>query len=245
MSEPEPPPPDMGEPEPPPPDMGPPPEPTRFSFFVTSLAAMRELSESQDGFGGDLGGLQGADNICQLIGIRVGEGHKTWRAFLSVVEGPDGEPVHAIDRIGNGPWYDANDRLVAQNRQGLLGERPAGDPQTINDLPDEYGVPLTTLGDSHDIMTGTGRDGRLATMNRNATCNDWTSSSGQVGQRALVLGHSWPRDPRSGRQWIYDHTGRGCSPGVNLIQNGAGQGTCVGCSGGYGGIYCFAVRELE
>ncbi len=34
-------------------------ESDRFSFFVTSLEAMRELSGSQDGFGGDLGGLAG------------------------------------------------------------------------------------------------------------------------------------------------------------------------------------------
>ena len=34
----------------------------------------------------------------------------------------------------------------------------------------------------------------------------------------------------------------GCSKGANLIQNGAGVGTCIGCSGGYGGLYCFAVN---
>ena len=33
----------------------------------------------------------------------------------------------------------------------------------------------------------------------------------------------------------------GCSPGVNLQQNGRGTGDCVGCPGGYGGFYCFAL----
>jgi hypothetical protein len=206
---------------------------------------MRELAESDDGFGGDLGGLEGADAICQLIGIRIGEGAKTWRAFLSVVNGPDGEPVHAIDRIGDGPWYDANDRLVANNRAGLMGERPDGDPQSINDLPDEFGVPLTQYGNAHDVLTGSGRDGRLVAMDLSTTCNDWTSSDGRVGARRTTIGHSYPRSARSGRHWMSDHTIRGCAPGVNLIQNGAGVGDCVGCSGGYGGIYCFAVRELE
>jgi hypothetical protein len=77
----------------------------RFSFFVTSLATMRLQSGSQDGFGGDLGGLAGADQICTTAATAVGFGHKTWRAFLSVYN--NGTPLHAIDRIGTGPWYDA------------------------------------------------------------------------------------------------------------------------------------------
>ena len=41
----------------------------KFSFFVTSMAAMRELAKSELGFGGDLtygtgDGLLGADKIC-------------------------------------------------------------------------------------------------------------------------------------------------------------------------------------
>ncbi|MEZ4435219.1 MAG: hypothetical protein R3F65_22665 [bacterium] len=212
-----------------------------FSFFVTSLQAMRTLSGSQDGFGGDLGGLEGADAICQIIAGGVGMGHKQWRAFLSATRGPDGQPVHAIERIGQGPWYDANGRLVSQNIQGLLQARPAGDPQTVNDLPDEFGVPLSTLGDSHDIMTGSNRQGRLNNNALASTCNDWTSANGNIGGNQLMAGHSWPRSPRNGTQWISDHTLRGCAPGVNLIQNGGGVGNCVGCSGGYGAIYCFAL----
>ncbi|NLW30726.1 MAG: hypothetical protein GXY77_04625, partial [Fibrobacter sp.] len=94
-----------------------------FSFFLTSLQSLQELSGSQDGFGGDLrfgktgpgAGLLGADSICQTIaemsmpGSRV----KKWRAFLSVEHGPDGNQVDAIDRIGSGPWYDREGRLLA------------------------------------------------------------------------------------------------------------------------------------
>src|SRR5262245_33405057 len=114
----------------------------RFSFFVTSLATMRMQSGSQDGFGGNLGGLAGADAICQRAAADAGFGGKAWRAFLSVAKGPTGGPAHAIDRIGDGPWYDRNGRLVAMNRAGLLQARPAGDPQSVNDLPDEAGVGL-------------------------------------------------------------------------------------------------------
>src|SRR5689334_16827270 len=46
-----------------------------FSFFVTSLNAMREFSGSANGFGGDLrfgrpDGLSGADEICRQIAER-------------------------------------------------------------------------------------------------------------------------------------------------------------------------------
>ncbi len=55
----------------------------------------------------------------------------------------------------------------------------------------------------------------------------------------LVLRTSWPA--MSGQSWVMAHPMRGCAPGVNLVQNGPGEGDCVGCSGGYGGIYCFAL----
>jgi hypothetical protein len=223
-------------------DPGPP-----FSFFVTSLAAMRELSGSQDGFGGDLGGLAGADQICQQIAAGVGAGHKTWRAFLSVTSGPEGGPVHAIERIGEGPWYDALGRLVSQNIAGLLNDRPDGDPQIVEDLPDEYGRGLRQDGDNHDVMTGSDAEGRLANSDPSSTCSDWTSAVGPGTEDRVNCGHSWPRSGPSGpggggaANWISAHRLRGCSPGVNLVQNGAGTGDCVGCSGGYGGIYCFAL----
>src|ERR1700704_6678956 len=55
------------------------------SFFYTSLAALRSLWGSPNGFGGDLRfgmptGLEAADKICQTIAAGVGFGGKTWRA---------------------------------------------------------------------------------------------------------------------------------------------------------------------
>ncbi|MCA9528227.1 MAG: hypothetical protein KC549_18210, partial [Myxococcales bacterium] len=203
---------------------------------------------SQDGFGGDFGGLEGADGICQALAESVGQGDKTWRAFLSATQGPDGQPVHAIERIGAGPWHDANGRLIAENIEGLLsGDRPAGDAAAVADLPDEYGVPTSVLGDAHDVVTGSNAQGRLFANNGNATCNDWTSADGAVGRNGLMCGHSFPRmsaggrPSRGGANWLSDHPLRGCAPGVNLIQNGPGTGDCIGCSGGYGALYCFAL----
>jgi hypothetical protein len=179
----------------------PPEEP--FSFFVTSYAAMQRLSGSAAGFGGDLrygeaDGLAGADKICSEIAEAslTGASKKTWRAFLSVTRGPDGTPVHAIDRIGEGPWYDRIGRLVAQTRADLMNTRPRGaDPLIIDDLPNEDGVPNHApdgeLVDNHDILTGSDAVGRLYRDDWSVTCHDWTSSVGHDGRPRV--GHSWPR----------------------------------------------------
>lgn len=212
-----------------------------FSFFVTSLAAMRRLSDSEDGFGGDLGGLSGADEICQMIAAGEGAGNKTWRAFLSATTGGEnGGPVHAIDRIGEGPWYDRRGRLVAMNKAGLLMDRPDGDNTVAGNLPDEKGEPLMQNGaDDHDVLTGSNRMGRLNAMDSGSTCNDWTSAIGSTGRP--MCGHAWPA--RSGMNWMQAHNCPGCAPGVNLVQTGGGMGSnTVGGGGGYGAIYCFALQ---
>jgi hypothetical protein len=217
----------------------------KFSFFYTSLQAMRRLSGSEQGFGGDLrfgtpSGLEGADKICQTIAsdVDAGAGSKTWRAFLSVVSGPDGNPVHAIDRVGAGPWYDRAGRLVATDRAGLVaGDRPAGEAQVVNDLPDETGAGTQRMGDTHDVITGSNRQGQLRYPGVPAnTCQDWTSNT---ARGTIGMGHAWPAG--SGRNWIEVHTERSCAPGVNLVQNGGGNQSSIGSGGGWGGFYCFAL----
>jgi hypothetical protein len=207
----------------------------KFSFFVTSLAAIRRESGSQDGFGGDLGGLTGADDICTRIAEKSmpGAGAKGWRAFLST------STVNAIDRVGTGPWYDRAGRLFAQNVQGMLTERPTGDTAITSDLPNEDGVPnrAGTGGgsdDNHDTITGSDLMGK---WDGGPTCDNWTSATGSDGPR---VGHSWPAP--SGRSWIQAHTAPGCEPSVSLTQNGAGSGNGIGNGGGYGGFYCFALK---
>ena len=41
----------------------------------------------------------------------------------------------------------------------MADDRPDGDERTTDDLPDECGVPLSALGDSHDVPTGSDSDG--------------------------------------------------------------------------------------
>jgi len=207
---------------------------THFSFFVTSLEAVRRESKNQNGFGGNLGGLTGADAICTRIAEASlpGSGAKGWRAFLST------STVNAIERIGAGPWYDRNDKLVATNTAGLLQERPSG-MTTINDLPNELGLPNragtgTGMDDNHDTITGTNTQGK---WDGGATCSDWTSATGSDGPR---VGHSWPA--QSGKSWMQAHTAPGCEPSVALVQMGGGSGNGIGNGGGYGGFYCFALK---
>lgn len=206
----------------------------KFSFFVTSLVAVRRESGNENGFGGDLGGLTGADEICRKIAEKSmpGSGAKGWRAFLST------STVNAIDRVGMGPWYDRAGRLVAMNIAGLLNTRPAGDEAIINDLPNEDGDPNragtgTGDDDNHDTITGSNTMGE---WDGGSTCEDWTSKVGSDGPR---VGHSWPAG--SGMSWIQAHTAPGCEPSVSLVQNGPGSGNGIGNGGGYGGFYCFAL----
>lgn len=178
-----------------------------FSFFMTSFAALQRLSNNENGFGGDLrygeaDGLSGADKICSEIAESslAGTGARPWRAFLSVTKGPDGEPVHAIDRIGAGPWYDRLGRLFAASRGDALGIRPKGDAAIANDFPNEDGVPNhapdgVSQVDNHDVLTGTDDQGQLFDSDWKYTCQDWTSSNGSDGTPRV--GHSWPRSGTS------------------------------------------------
>ena len=162
------------------------PELEKFSFFLTSLSSIRKVSGNQEGFGGDLtfgetgegAGLRGADKICKAIAEMgmPGAGAKDWRAFLSTTTGgPDGGPLHARTRIGNGPWYDAAGRVVSMTLESLIGSnRPGGADQAIrDDLPNEFGIPNHAADapgcsggdcpDNHQVLTGTNCLGDLYT----------------------------------------------------------------------------------
>ena len=231
-----------------------------FSFFVTGMEGLRRLSGSQDGFGGDLrygeaDGLTGADKICTQLAEHSmpGASSKQWRAFLSVGAGPDGQPVHAIERVGEGPWYDRLGRIVAMTAEDLTHPRPRGaDPSIIDDLPNEYGVPNKQPDpnddwhDNHHMLTGSDENGRLYQGGGGSTCEDWTTAVPEAGRPRM--GFAWPRartnaDSRSGYHWLTTHDGPGCGAGVDLAQAGRARpgDLSVGGGGGYGGFYCFAL----
>jgi len=178
----------------------------------------------------NLGGLRGADRICQELATAVGLGNKTWRAYLSAERDPDNgnKPTDARSRIGTGPWTNARGAVVAKD----LGELHArkGDVDVFLDergqrVPGNW--PDSPKPTEHDILTGSTADGRLMA---GKTCNDWTSDASD--QQAQV-GHS-------------DGLGPGGDPsGRYSVWNSAhDNGSCANTAprGGAGRIYCFAAK---
>jgi hypothetical protein len=222
-----------------------------WSFFVVSLEYIDSVDGLEnEGLGGDLGGLEGADAMCQEAADAVGGCDKTWVAFLST------STVDAIDRIGEGPWYDVNGYLLAEDKVGLVQPRPDGDDQTEvwNDgwnwwvftdcLTTELGNCNHDYGDSHDTLTGSSQNGRLYGNDPKYTCDDWTSTTTTSGCNGAspqsncgpAIGHTWPA--QSGQGWIYSHQAGGCQANINLSDSFE---IGVGGHGGYGAWYCFAL----
>jgi hypothetical protein len=216
----------------------------KFSFFVTSYAALQKIANSTKGLGGDLrhgetgtgAGLRGADKICAEIaeGSMAGAGAKTWKAFLSATTDESGKQVNAVDRIGAGPWYDRLGRTFANKKDELFYDRPQNADAAIkNDFPNENGVTnqnpdKTGNVDNHDTLTGTDTQGKL--YSATATCSDWTSTA-TSGSKPRV-GHSWPTMAEQ------------CSTTTTLGSSGAG-GSSGGPWGGGMGSMCNWMSALD
>ena len=190
---------------------------TTTSFFVSSSTSVT----------GNLGGLTGADGTCQRLATAAGH-PGTWRAYLSVERDPanGNQPTHARDRIGNGPWYNANRLLIANNLNELHSR--TGDAELF---VDEYGLRIngqwtgSPTPIQHDVLTGSTGDGRVMA---GATCADWTSSAttaiGQVGHSDGMGPNQNTTPPLS--SWNSAHSNLNCSD--------------TAPRGGAGRIYCFA-----
>jgi len=176
------------------------------SFFITAAGS---------GNGADLGGLAGADAICQSQADAAGF-NRTFRAYLST-QGPNA--VNARDRIGEGPWFNADGYRVAANVEDLHSANhriTAGTGLTANG--DQ--IPGTGFAPNrHDILTGSQEDGTAYPAGQDMTCNNWTSSGDGT---ARVGHHDFPN-------WNSAHDSQGCSQ-QDLIN-----------TGGYGLLYCFAL----
>jgi len=192
-------------------------EKPEMSFFVTSKGV---------GDGANLGGLEGADRHCQALAGAVGS-KRTWRAYLST-QPADGKPaVNARDRIGRGPWYNANGRLMATDVDDLHYNN-ANINYKYALTEKGYTVKSRALGDSsteHDILTGTRMDGTAYPAGEDFTCSNWTSNS----KGKARVGHSdrYTRET-PGSSWNSTHDSRGCSQEALVSTGGAGL------------FYCFA-----
>ena len=182
-----------------------------MSFFVSSTGS---------GNGGNLGGLAGADKLCQGLAAKAKAGNRTWQAYLS----PTGQGgVNARDRIGAGPWYNAKGVLIASTVAELHSDKANINADTALD---EQGRPINPQGapNRHDIMTGSTADGRATEM----TCQNWTSSTSD--QSAMLGHHDRLTFGKPGSPWNAAHASKGCSQ-ENLV-----------ATGGAGLIYCFAAK---
>jgi hypothetical protein len=197
-----------------------------MSFFISSTGS---------GKGADLGGLAGADALCQRLAASAGAGGKTWRAYLSVPgtfpsqANPQGvASVNARDRIGPGPWYNAKGELIARDVAHLHNGNHINKMTAL----DEKGNVVRGRGDSpneHDILTGSRADGTAFAPQTDTTCKAWTSST----EGSAIVGHHdriGPLPENWAKSWNFSHQSAGCSQEA-LVR-----------TGGSGRLYCFATN---
>ena len=196
-----------------------------MSFFVTSTGID----------GANLGGIEGADMHCQKLADAVGAGDRPWAAYLST-QGVGA--VNARDRIGTGPWYNVNGKMIAESVDALHREDVNINHESALDetgamIPyvhlDENGAairpPEGPSAIEHDILTGTQSDGTAFPAGEDKTCSNWTSN----GEGSAILGHHDRRSLQPGvSPWSSAHPSQGCSQ-EKLVS-----------TGGSGRFYCFA-----
>jgi hypothetical protein len=193
---------------------------SEMTFFITSAGS---------GKGGDLGGLAGADAICQRLAQAAGAGGKTWRAYLST---QGAGAVNARDRIGRGPWQNATGVVIAKDVAELHGKNHIGRATALT----ETGEVVKGRGDTpnmHDILTGSQPDGTAFAPGEDRTCGNWTTS----GRGSAMVGHhdrQGLRDDDASKSWNSSHPSRG--PDGGCSQND------LRSTGGNGLFYCFAAQ---
>jgi hypothetical protein len=215
----------------------PPPPPAVISFFVAE-------NPNQTG---NLGGLTGADQLCQTQAQALGAPHaaRTWRAYLSQQQQGNTPRVNARDRIGPGPWFNVKGVLIASTVADLHGDqvRDRNNMQKANVL-DAKGNPVPGVErpqgtqNEHDILTGSDASGRAFTDGLDHTCGNWTQDGLHLPQanpnfpaeRArAMLGHS-DRQGGGNISWNATHMSQGCSKAA------------LNATGGTGRFYCFATN---
>jgi hypothetical protein len=194
---------------------------TDMTFFITSIGP---------GKGGNLGGLEGADRLCQELAQAVGAGGRTWRAYLSAQAMGGAQAVDARDRIGRGPWQNAKGVVIAKDVDELHGNNNITKQTALN----EKGEVVNGRGDTpnrHDILTGSTPDGRAFPPTEDRTCGNWTKS----GQGAAMVGHhdrmGLSEEPPA-KSWNSSHPSRGPDGGCSQVD--------LRSTGGDGLFYCFA-----
>ena len=202
----------------------PPPAPPQYpnmTFFITSTPGPN---------GANFGGLEGADKHCGDLAAKAGAGGKAWRAYLSQ-QAVDGKPVvNAKDRIGKGPWVNANGVTIAGNVADL--HDPAKANINVDTGITETGKQVMSrlfVVNYHDILTGSNADGTAPAADKDMTCKNWTS--GTAG--SAMVGHHdrmGLNDQPPAKSWNASHPSRGC------------DNPSLRATGGNGLLYCFVAN---
>jgi hypothetical protein len=195
------------------------PSASPMTFFVTSAGS---------GKGANLGGLAGADRICQDRAASAGAGDHSWRAYLSTSANGMAATVNARDRIGRGPWRNAKGVVIANDVETLHGANNINKETALTEKGSMVNG-RTDKPNTHDILTGSQPDGRAFGNDKDMTCSNWTSS----GAGAAMVGHhdrtGLDQSPPA-LSWNSSHPSRGC-----------GQ-EALAATGGAGLLYCFAPK---
>jgi len=208
----------------PPPAPPPLPQAPSMTFFVTGAGL---------GKGADLGGIEGADQHCQMLAQRHGAGGKTWRAYLSTQEAAGKPAVNARDRIGNGPWQNFKGQVVATSLDDLHSDN---NKLGFDNSLSERGQFIPGVGfapNRHDVLTGSTPEGRSFPPGEDRTCRNWTSST----QGPAMVGHidrKGGQDTVAQRSWNSSHPSRGPDGGCSQSD--------LRSTGGDGLFYCFATQ---
>jgi hypothetical protein len=165
-----------------------------MTFFLTSAGP---------GKGADLGGLEGADRLCQQLA----------------------QAVNARDRIGAGPWKNAKGETIAQNVDDLHSANNKISKQTALTEKGEMVNGRTETPNRHDVLTGSQPDGRAFPAGEDRTCGNWTKSE----QGAAMVGHSdrmGLNDTAEAKSWNSSHLSRGPDGGCSQadLQSTGGNG---------------------
>ena len=192
-----------------------------MSFFVTSTGS---------GKGADLGGLAGADALCDTRAKAVGS-TKTFHAYLSTQGDNPRMVVNARDRIGLGPWYNAKGQLVARSLEELHGDTLAlarlganiSKASVLTEREKPQGLWRHAQPARHPDRLASRRH-RLYRRRRSHLQQLDFEHDGSA-----QLGH-FDRTGGGNASWNSAHPSRGCSQ-ENLVS-----------TGGAGLLYCFAIN---
>jgi hypothetical protein len=129
------------------------------SNIVEAIPTWR-IFMTQGGYTTNLGGLDGADEICMREAVNLDSTKNSkWFAFLST------SSVNVKDRLTEGEFYNMNNVKMADSIDDLFDDHLTEGSQPMYDIFGIY--------NSNNVLTGSRSNG----LRTGDTCNSWTSSS--------------------------------------------------------------------